>query len=81
MLNRDNWAAIWQEFKSDKARAYFASQSILFFDFVDMPEYRDKPEHFGDSAHPDSTAVTDVMRRVLNDNRVRALLPNLERDW
>lgn len=79
-LNRDPHAGIWREFESDKTRAYFASAGILFFDYADMAEYRDKPEHFHDSLHPDGVVTDDVMHRVLGDRRIQALLPNLEKE-
>lgn len=80
-LNRDARAGVWREFESDKARTYFASQGVIFFDYADMTDYRDKPEHFHGSAHPDGAVTNDVMHRVLSDRQVQALLPNLERDW
>jgi hypothetical protein len=77
-LNNQEFAGDWREFRSDAGRSYFASKGIIFFDFADMSEYRDKPEDFVDSVHPADPVIEDIMHRVLSDPRVRAALPDLE---
>ena len=77
-LNKNPRAGIWREFRSDMRHAYFESKGIVFFDFADMPEYRDKPEYFIDSIHPDSRVFGDIIRRILADARVRAVLPGAQ---
>ena len=77
-LNGRAGAAEWRDFRSDARRRYFASNGVLFFDFADMPEYRNVPGDFYDSVHPALNVVQDVMRRVLSDDRVRAILPDLQ---
>jgi len=77
-LNHEPWAGIWREARSDSTRRYFEGKGVIFFDFADMPQYRDNPNNFVDSIHPGPNVVQDVMQRVLSDPRVRALLPNLQ---
>jgi hypothetical protein len=76
-LNNEPWAGLWRKFESEPTRAYFRSQGVIFFDFADMPEYRDNPENFVDSVHPGPRVVKDIAGRMLRDPRVRAVLPNL----
>jgi hypothetical protein len=75
-LNSDPRAGMWHEFRSDARRQYFESKGIIFFDFADMPEYRDKPQYFVDSLHPDRQIFHDFMQQILADPRVKAVLPN-----
>jgi len=77
-LNQESRAGIWREFRSDARHAYFEGKGIIFFDFADMPEYREKPEYFVDSLHPDFRIFADIVRRMLSDPRVRAVLPDLQ---
>jgi hypothetical protein len=77
-LNKDPSAGIWREFRSEARKAYFESKDVIFFDFVDMPEYRDKPEHFIDSIHPDARVFRDILLRVLRDPRVKEILPSAQ---
>jgi len=74
-LNDSPDAGIWREFQGDKWRQRLAASGVLFFDFADMPDYRDKPEYFTDSLDPDSRVVGQIMRTVMADPRVRDLLP------
>jgi hypothetical protein len=74
-LNNNPDAAIWREFQSAEWRQHLAAAGVLFFDFSDMPEYRDKPEYFTDSLDPDARVVGQVTRVMMADPRVRALLP------
>ena len=76
-LNGSQEAGIWREFESaDWRQQHLAAAGVTFFDFADMPEYRDKPEYFSDSLDPDARVVADVARRMLADPRVRAALPD-----
>jgi len=77
-LNTDPRAGIWREFRSDASKAYFESKGVIFFDFADMPEYRDMPEHFIDSIHPDPRIFRDILLRVLKDPRVKEILPSAQ---
>jgi len=77
-LNKDPGAGIWREFRSDARKAYFESKGVIFFDFADMPEYRDMPEHFIDSIHPEPRIFRDILLRVLKDPRVKDILPNAQ---
>jgi len=74
-LQDNQQAGIWREFESAEWRRHVADSGVLFFDFADMPEYRDKPEYFVDSLDPGSRLVDHVSRLVMADPRVRALLP------
>jgi hypothetical protein len=74
-LNDNPQAGMWREFESASWRQRVAASGVVFFDFADMPEYRDKPEYFVDSLDPDGRVVDHVMRLVTADQRVRALLP------
>jgi hypothetical protein len=67
-------AGIWREFESEAWRQRLAEAGVVFFDFADMPDYRDKPEFFTDSLDPDARVAADIMQRVTADPRVRALL-------
>jgi hypothetical protein len=75
-LNQNARAGIWREFRSPMWRRRF-TQEVIFFDFADMPDYRDKPEFFVDSLHPAPEVIKHIMPLVLGDPRVRAVLPNL----
>jgi hypothetical protein len=79
-LNSSPNAGIWREFRSEARRRYFASKGVMFFDFADMPEYRDKAQHFIDSIHPDPKVFHDMLRRILADPQVKAVLPKAELD-
>jgi len=74
-LNGSPEAGIWREFASAEWQQHIAASGVLFLDFADMPEYRDKPEYFSDSLDPDARVVDHVMQLVMTDPRVRALLP------
>jgi hypothetical protein len=74
-LNDDPQNGIWREFAGAEWRQHLVDAGVVFFDFADMPEYRDKPEYFIDSLDPDARLVGQVMRRVMADPRVKALLP------
>jgi hypothetical protein len=74
-LNGNPDAGIWREFASAEWQQHIAASGVLFFDFADMPEYRDKPEYFSDSLDPDARVVDHIMQLVMTDPRVRALLP------
>jgi|HubBroStandDraft_4_1064222.scaffolds.fasta_scaffold04915_5 hypothetical protein len=69
---------LWHQFNSDNSRSYIESKGVVFFDFANMPEYRDKPEAFMNSGHAASDVIEDVMNRVLEDSRVSTLLPQLK---
>lgn len=74
-LNSNPNAGIWRQFQSPQMRQFFESQGMIFFDFADFPPYRDQPQHFVDSLHPDAVLDEIVVKRVLADPRVRTLLP------
>lgn len=74
-LNDAADAGIWREFQKDEWRQRLGAAGVLFFDFADMPDYRDKPDYFTDSLDPDPRLVGQVMRTVMADPRVRDLLP------
>jgi hypothetical protein len=74
-LNKDPRAGLWQEFRSEQRRRYFERSGVIFFDFADVPAYRDQPGYFIDSIHPDSRVVGHIVPIVLADPRVRAVLP------
>jgi hypothetical protein len=74
-LNGSPDAGIWRQFQSAEWRERFASAGVIYFDFSDMPEYRDKPGYFTDSLDPDARVVADISQRMMADPRVRALLP------
>jgi hypothetical protein len=70
-------AGIWRQFESAAwQQQHLAASGVTFFDFANMPEYRDKPEYFSDSLDPDARVVGDIARRVMADPRVRAVLPD-----
>ena len=74
-LNGSSDAGIWREFESaDWQKQHLAAAGVIFFDFANMQEYRDKPEYFSDSLDPDQRVAADVARRVTADLRVRAVL-------
>jgi hypothetical protein len=77
-LGNDPENGIWREFAGAEFRRHVADAGVAFFDFADMPDYRDKPEYFIDSLDPDARLVGEVMRRVTGDPRVMALLPKAE---
>jgi hypothetical protein len=77
-LNSDPQAGIWREFESAEFRQRLADAGVVFFDFADVPKFRDKPEYFVDSLDPDPRAVNEVMRQVMADPRVKALLPKAQ---
>lgn len=77
-LNDDPQAGIWREFESPEWRQKLADAGVMFFDFADDPAFRDKPEYFIDSLDPDARAVGQVMRQVMADQRVKALLPKAQ---
>jgi hypothetical protein len=68
-------AGSWHEFQSPEWRQHMADAGVVFFDFADMPEYRDKPEYFTDSLNATPALVEHVTQLVLADPRVQALLP------
>ncbi|HTZ35920.1 MAG TPA: hypothetical protein VMB84_07830 [Stellaceae bacterium] len=70
-------AGIWRAFRSAAFRQRIAEAGVIFFDFADVPEYRDRPEYFTDSLDPDASAVAALTRRIAADPRVRAVLPQL----
>jgi hypothetical protein len=74
-LNGNPDAGIWRQFESAKWRQHIADKGVVFFDFADTPAYRDKPRYFTDSLDPDPHAVGEIMRQVMADTRVKALLP------
>jgi hypothetical protein len=76
-LNGNPWALLWDQFQDGTIKPYLDNNGVLFFNFADMPEYRNRPEDFVDSVHPAEPVVRDVMHRVLSDPRVRAILPDL----
>jgi hypothetical protein len=75
VLNNNPDAGIWRQFESADWRQRLADKGIVFFDFADAPAYRDKPQYFIDSLDPDPRAVGEIMRQVMADGRVKALLP------
>ena len=76
-LNGSQDAGIWRQFESaDWQQQHLAASGVAFFDFADMPEYRDKPQYFNDSLDPDARVGVDVTHRILSDPRVRAVLPD-----
>jgi hypothetical protein len=76
-LNASQDSGIWREFESAAwQQQHLAASGVTFFDFADMPEYRDKPQYFTDSLDPDANVVADITRRILADPRVRAVLPD-----
>jgi hypothetical protein len=77
-LKSDPQNGLWREFAGAEWRKHMADAGVVFFDFADMPEYRDKPEYFIDSLDPDARLVGQVMRQVMADPRVKALLPRSE---
>lgn len=77
-LNGDPQDGIWREFAGAAWRKRLADAGVLFFDFADVADYRDKPEYFIDSLDPDARLVGHVMRQVMADPRVKALLPKTE---
>jgi hypothetical protein len=77
-LGTDPENGIWREFTAAEFRKHIADAGVAFFDFADMPNYRDKPEYFIDSLDPDARLVGEVMRQVTADPRVKALLPKAE---
>ena len=74
-LGNDPDNGIWHEFAAAEFRKHIADAGVVFFDFADMADYRDKPEYFIDSLDPDARLVGEAMRRVMADPRVKALLP------
>ena len=74
-LNSSAEAAIWREAQGDAWRKHVADAGVMFFDFSDMPEYRDKPEYFSDSLDPDARVVAQISKTMMADPQVRALLP------
>jgi len=74
-LNNNSDAGNWREFESAEWRKHLADSGVAFFDFADMPEYRDKPEYFVDSLDPDRRVVDHVSHLILADPRVATLLP------
>jgi hypothetical protein len=74
-LNGNPDAGIWRQFESAEWRQRLADKGVVFFDFADAAAYRDKPEYFTDSLDPDPRAVGEIMRQVMADARVKALLP------
>ena len=77
-LNSNPQAGIWREFESDAWRRQLAESGVVFFDFADRPEYRDNPAYFIDSLDPSLRAVNEIMRKVMADPRVTAVLPKGE---
>ena len=73
-LNADPQNGLWREFQSETWRKHLADTGVVFFDFADSADYRDKPEYFIDSLDPDARAVGNVMRQVTADPRVKAVL-------
>jgi hypothetical protein len=78
-LNGNPDAGIWRQFESADWRQRLADKGVAFFDFADTPAYRDKPQYFIDSLDPDPLAVGELMRQVMADARVKALLPKAGR--
>jgi hypothetical protein len=74
-LNDNPDAGNWREFESAEWRRRLAESGVPFFDFADMPDYRDKPEYFLDSLDPDRRVVDHISRLILADSRVAGLLP------
>ena len=78
-LNGSADAGIWRQFESAEwQQQHLAAKGVTFFDFANMPEYRDKPGYFIDSLDPDQRVVADVTRRIMADPRVRAVLPEVK---
>jgi hypothetical protein len=76
-LNGSADAGIWRQFESAQwQQQHLAASGVTFFDFANMPEYRDKPDYFSDSLNPDARVVADVTQRIMADARVRAVLPD-----
>jgi hypothetical protein len=75
-LNGSPDAGIWRQFQSAEWRQRLAAAGIIYFDFSDMPEYRDKPGYFTDSLDPDARVAADLTSRMLADPRVRSVLPD-----
>ena len=42
----NSWSGLWRKFRGKMGRDYLEGKGVLFFDFADMPEYRDRPERF-----------------------------------
>jgi len=78
-LNGNPDAGIWRQFESAEWRQRLADKGVTFFDFADAPAYRDQPQYFTDSLDPDPRAVGEIMRQVMADARVKALLPKAGR--
>jgi hypothetical protein len=74
-LGNDPENGSWREFAGAEWHQHLADAGVLFFDFADMPGYRDKPDYFIDSLDPDARLTGQVMRQVMADPRVKALLP------
>lgn len=75
-LNQNERAGIWREFRSEAIRSYFAKEGVIFFDFADMPQYRDEPEDFVDSGHPARPIVRHIIDLISADPRVQAAVRN-----
>ncbi|HWD56763.1 MAG TPA: hypothetical protein VG308_00675 [Stellaceae bacterium] len=74
-LNDNPDAGIWRQFESAEWQQRLAAAGVVYFDFADMPEYRDKPEYFTDSLDPDPRVAAHISEVVMADPRVRAMLP------
>ncbi len=79
-LNNSPKAGVWRELRSPQWQRWFQEMGVIFFDFADLPGFRDKPEYFIDSIHPDARIMEHVMKIVLADPRVQAVLPKPEGD-
>jgi hypothetical protein len=73
-LNKNPQTGSWREFESVEWQQHLTAAGVTFFDFADMPEYRNKPEYFTDSLDPDTRLVSHIMHLVMADPRVRAML-------
>lgn len=74
-LNASPDAGIWHQFENPAWQQQNLA-GVAFFDFANMPEYREKPGYFTDSLDPDARVVADITSRMLADPRVHRVLPD-----
>jgi hypothetical protein len=68
----------FRDFNNRVKNGYFDRLNVLFFNFLDVPEYSDEAGYFEDTVHPREAGVLAVLSAMASDSRFLALLPKLD---
>jgi hypothetical protein len=67
-----------QDFNDHVKNGYFDRLHVLYFNFLNLPEYSDKADYFLDAVHPKEGITLAVLSAMASDPRFLAILPKLD---